>query len=216
GEILEFEHEGNGTYVWLPSADRTLGQIGQEFDLEITVDGVTITSSTMMNRVPPIDSLFFEFRENEALTDDGLYAQFFARDPSGLGDAYWIKTYQDSVYKGNPEQLNLAYDAGFDAGTGVDGVIFITPIRESLNNDADGLPAPWEEGQHIRVELHSISTDAFTFFEITREQVTNGNNGIFALPLANTPSNLNASDGGGVLGFFNVAAVSSAEAIAGS
>jgi len=43
--------------------------------------------------------------------------------------------------------------------------------------------------------------------------MTNGSNGIFALPVANSPSNIQAleADSPAALGFFNIAAVSAME-----
>jgi len=215
GVVTEFQHTQDGVYAWTPIPGETLGEVGNSFQLEINANGSTYTATAKMNRVPEIDTVSFEFRDDELGGDDGLYAEFFARDFPGQGDAYWIKTYRDDVFQSAPAQLNVAYDAGFDAGSGVDGIIFITPIREVLNNDANQGRVPYAEGEKIRVEIHSISQEGFSFLEIARDQINNGNNGIFALPLANAPSNISASGDVPALGFFNVAAVSVGENVAG-
>ena len=71
---------------------------------------------------------------------------------------------------------------------------------------------PWQPGDLIRVEIHSISLEAFTFLDIARDQMVNGDNTIFAIPLANTRGNVvNQMTGERALGIFNVANVSAQE-----
>ncbi len=207
GMIFDFTHIGGGEYVWTP-LDMNFGEIGDQFTLNISYLEDTYTAVTELFRVPEIDSLGIEFRENEIFLDDGLYGQFYARDFQGLGDTYWIKTFRNGEFLDKTQELNIAYDAGFDAGTGIDGLVFIPPIRELVNPlDEDLLPTPYLAGDEIKVEIHSISNAAFNFLEIARDQINNGDNGIFSIPLANTQSNVQ-SDTKTVLGFFNVAAVS--------
>ena len=214
GQRFHFEHSGQGNYVWSPESDQDrLGAVDDSFVLHIDSDEGTFRGEATIFRVPQIDSIGQEFRDDEIFLDDGIYLQFYARDFVGLGDAYWIKAFRNGTYLDKIEELNLAYDAGFDAGTGIDGLIFIPPIRELVNPvDEDLIPQPWDPGDHIRVEIHSMSTDAFNFMEIARDQIANGNNGIFGLPLANTNGNISRNDDGTMaLGFFNIAAVSSLE-----
>ncbi|MFT4565808.1 MAG: hypothetical protein ACI9FN_000761 [Saprospiraceae bacterium] len=208
GKVFTFTSQGDGTYIAETEID-SLGFVGDEYQLAILIDGIEYSADSKMNRVPVIDSIGVEFRDDELFSDDGLYANFYARDPKGTGDAYWIKTYANDLYLDKATELNLAFDAGFDAGTGIDGITFITPIREVINRlDEDGLVFPYVTGETIRVEIHSISVEAFNFMEIVRDQINNSQNGIFSLPLANARTNMSASDGSGVVGFFNVAAVS--------
>ena len=49
---------------------------------------------------------------------------FFARDPFGAGDTYWIKTYKNGSFLNKPQELNIAYDAAFDGGSASDGIVF--------------------------------------------------------------------------------------------
>ena len=93
-------------------------------------------------------------------------------------------------------------------------VTFIRPLRFGINAlDEDGLPRALNPGEKVASEIHSISNDAFRFLQIVQEQTTNGDNGIFTLPIANSRGNVFDSDGNLVLGVFNVAAVSSMEKI---
>ncbi len=216
GEIFEFSDQGNGDYNWEPSAGQSLGSVNDEFVLSIDLEGKSYSAFSKMNRVPIIDEITQELREDE-LGPDGIYAQFFARDFPGLGDTYWIKTYKNGKFLNKPNEINLAYDAGFDAGAEVDGIIFITPIREFINpfeevESGETQPSPWAAGDQIRIEIHSINLEAFLFIELARDQILNGDNTIFASPIANTSGNIvNQSADNEVLGIFNVAAISKLE-----
>lgn len=211
GKTFDFVAQGDGYYKVSVAID-SLGEVGDLYQLSVVVDESIYTAQAMMHRVPPIDSIGIEFRDDELFSDDGYYANFFARDFPGTGDAYWIKTYANGRYLDKASELNIAYDAGFDAGTGIDGITFITPIRELVNRlDEDNLAMPYEVGDTIRVEIHSMSNEAFNFMEIVRDQINNSQNGIFSLPLANARTNITSSGGASAVGFFNVARVSSSE-----
>lgn len=208
GASFDFSHIGDGRYVWSSNGE-SLGNEGDVFTLNVDYDNLNYTSTSIIHRVPVIDSVGVEFRVDEIFLDDGYYTQFYARDPMGKGDTYWIKTFHNGAYLDKSQELNIAYDAGFDAGSGVDGLIFIPPLRELTNRlDEDLLSVPYELGDTVSVELHSINNQAFNFLEIARDQINNGDNGIFSIPLANPRGNITASDGSLVLGFFNVAGVS--------
>lgn len=191
----------------------SLGSVEDVFNLEIIINGNSYTSSTIYNGVPAIDSLPINF-EDEDLRPDGYYAEVFARDLPGLGDSYWIKSYVNGQFLNKPAEINIAFDAGFDDGGMVDGLIFIPPIRTLVNPVLDSLEfeePPLQPGDEITVEVHSMSNAAFFFMERARDQLQNGDNGIFAQPIANTLGNIVSEDTDEVvLGVFNVAAVSSA------
>lgn len=212
---LKFEDMGNGKYTWTPAGNQKLSDYGNTLVLTIKVNDVTYTSTTTIKRVPAIDEIRQEVRENElGAVDGGIYCEFIARDLVGLGDSYWIKTYKNGNYLNKAREINLAFDAGFTAGSQTDGLVFIPPIRELTNpvpdEDADDV-SPWAAGDICRVEIHSISNEAFRFMEVVRDQVLNGTNGIFAEPLANAKGNIKSSDGKEVLGVFNIAKVSTLE-----
>ncbi len=217
GEEFIFEDQGDGNYIWSVAGDSTLGKLGSQYTLMIDVEGRQISSVTSMQPVPVIDSIVQEFREDELGGPDGIYAQFFARDIPGLGNTYWIKTFKNGLFLNKPDEINLAYDGGFDAGAEIDDIIFIPPIREAVNPVPDSAEAendvpPYEVGDRIRVEIHSISLEAFLFLEAARDQILNGSNTIFASPIANSPGNVySVSDDQEVLGVFCLSSVSSLE-----
>ncbi len=187
----------------------TIGQIGDSYELVIEHGTLTYSAESYMNDVPLIDSIMQEFRDDEVFLDDGIYCNFFARDLEGVDDSYWIKTFKNYTFLNRSTELALAWDAGFDSGAEVDGIIFIPPIREFANEiDDGGLPQPWLPGEKIRVEIHSITNASFDYMEILRDQLLNSLNGIFAEPLANPIGNIETTGDLEVLGQFNVAAVS--------
>jgi hypothetical protein len=222
GTVYNFEDEdNNGTYLWKPANGESFGRIGGTYGLSIvTEDGVEYVSASSMKRIMPIDSIVLEDREEEFGFPAGIYAELFARDFLGEGDAYWIKSFKNDAFLNKPQEINLAWDAAFTPGSGVDGVIFIGPIRQFINRVADtGDDAvddfdtpPWALGDSIKVEIHSLNPEAFLFLEQSLTQMTIGDAGIFAEPPANVPTNIvtlnseEASDQ--AIGFFNVSAVS--------
>lgn len=215
GKEFIFEETAPGTYTWMGNDGEILGMPGDQFDLNIEWENLTLTATSIMPPVPLIDSIQQEFRDDELSGPDGIYTQFFARDLPGLGNTYWIKTFKNDRYLNKPEEINLAFDAGFDGGSQLDGLIFIPPIRELTNPIPDDFPAedpPYQAGDRIRVEIHSITLEAFEFMSMVRDQILNGNNTIFASPIANSEGNINSDEPTGeVLGVFCVSAVSSAE-----
>ncbi|MEL7161439.1 MAG: DUF4249 domain-containing protein [Bacteroidota bacterium] len=211
GELADcriFSHVGNGTYEWVPAPGDSLGPIGTEYALGIQRGERQYASTTTLNRTATIDSISFQFEEEALGLDEGFYAQIYARDPVGEGDAYWIRSTINDTTLLRPFEINLAYDAVFDPGTGADGITYIFPIRFGINRlDDDGSPVPIEEGDKVEVEIWSLSQEAYLFLTIASEQIANGESGIFGLPVANSPGNVVDIDSGEpVLGFFNVAA----------
>ena len=192
-------------------------EIGKSYALNILLtNGTLIKGQTIMGDVPQIDSITTEFIEGDLRGPDGIYAEFFARDLPGFGNTYWIKTFKNNVFLNKPQEINLAYDAGFDPGARLDNFIFITPIRFLINpvpsddEVLDEVP-PYISGDTIRVEIHSLSEETFDFLAIARDQLINGDAGIFASPIANALGNLTTTGQDEVLGAFNVAHVSSLE-----
>ncbi len=212
GKVLNFTDQGNGDYTY-DATSESIGSVGDIFNLQIDVKGKSISSSSTLNPVPPIDSIVQEYRDDSF--GEGIYCNFFSRDLLGLGDVYWIKTYQNDQFLARPLEINLAFDAGFAAGSEVDNLIFIPPIREAMNPIQDSLgTSPWKVGDKCRVEIHSLNLDGFFFMEAVRTQLQNSLNTIFAEPITNSKGNLvNNSDDEEILGIFNVASISALEVV---
>ncbi len=209
---FEFEGQGAGEYRWEPNGT-TFGQVGDTFTLEFQLDGTTYSSSTSIRRTAEIDSISVFFEEETLFTDEGLYAELFARDQPGRGDTYWIRATKNDTLLNRPTEIAVVFDATFDAGADLDGIYFLPPLRAAITPlDDDGLPIPFEPGDRITAEVHSINETAFRFLTIAAEQITN--EGIFAVPVANAPGNVVREDTGEpILGIFNIAEVVRAETV---
>jgi hypothetical protein len=205
-----------GTYVWTPATGITFGQAGREYTLTITTGGETLTSNTRMGSVPQIDSITFSFEPGNDLVADWYLAEFWAVDLPEFGNTYWIKSYKNDTLLNKPSELNLAYDAAFSKSGAFSGVQFIAPIRTGINpfdQDSRGnFVSPFEVGDSVYVEIHSLSEASFTY--LTQVAIQTDRPGgfaeLFATPLANVSTNITNVNATGtkVVGFFNVASVS--------
>jgi hypothetical protein len=201
-----------GSYEW---SSGSFGTIGHNYKLSITVNGETFEASSHMGRVPPIDSITFEKADNSTNKKVRYVGEFWAVDPVGPGDAYWIRTHKEDTLLNKPSEINIAYDAGLSAGGDADGVEFILPIRRGITPDdsnESGNPSPFLQGDSVYVEINSITIAAFNYLGevITQTNRPGGFAELFASPIANVSTNIkNVNPSGSTaLGFFNVAAVS--------
>lgn len=222
GITYNFEDPNNdGSYTWTPEVGAHLGAINEGYLLSITTaEGIEYNAVSAMNRIMPIDSITLEEREEALGEVAGIYAEFFAVDSPGQGDAYWIKTYKNGQFLNKAKEMNIAFDAAYTPNSGIDGVNFILPIRQFVNRvadegddaiDTDKL-SPWALGDSINIEIHSLNIDAFFFLEQAFTQMTIGDAGIFAEPPSNVPTNIEVQNSTEAkdqpIGFFNISAVS--------
>ncbi|MBY0435474.1 MAG: DUF4249 domain-containing protein [Cyclobacteriaceae bacterium] len=218
GKVYSFIEDDKkpGNYLWKPSASEVFGKVGDQFTLTIQTNGETFQSVSFMGRVPVIDSISFDTEKRIGATDSITQAEFWATDPLGPGDAYWIRTFKNGVALLKPSELNVAFDAGFSPGGRTDGVIFITPIRRGINsndtNDDGTIPSPIKPGDSINVQINSITKAAFEYLNQVSIQTNRpgGFQELFSTPLANVSTNINNvnPNGSKAVGFFNVSAVS--------
>ncbi|OJJ19141.1 hypothetical protein BKI52_20210 [marine bacterium AO1-C] len=187
------------------------GAVDVTYTLNVQYQGQEYQATTTLSRVPPIDSLVFTKAEEAdggpGSVSTGYQAEFFATDIPGVGDFYRIKTYQNGVLMNKPSDLTSFQDLN------VDGLPFILPVRLSINptnEDNDG----FKQGDMVKVELLSISEEAFLFFDQLETQTNNG--GLFADPIANVPTNISNVNPSGpkAVGFFYASGVSTIEGIA--
>lgn len=216
GKVYTFtEEDEKGTYLWRPVGSEVFGETGLTYTLSISVGGETIQSSTGMRDVPPVDSITFNMQKGNSFVDDLYFAEFWATDLEPMDDTYWIRTYKNGELLNLPGDINLAYDAAF-LGSEFTGVMFISPIRTSINafDEADdgSILSPYVLGDSLYVEINSISRPAFDFLNevIIQTDRPGGFGELFSTPLANMPTNLKNINPTGtkVVGFFNVAAAS--------
>jgi len=140
--------------------------------------------------------------------DTGRYCEIFAYDLPGIGNHYWLKTFRNDTLLGDIDEINISQDMGNNSN-GLDGDLFLYPVRFTQLNQ---FLRPYIGGDKVRVEIHSISREAYYWFQLVFNESNNG--GLFATPPVNIMSNLfyiNQNPKRGIAGFFNVAAVNAAE-----
>jgi hypothetical protein len=203
-----------GSYDWSP-ASGSFGTIGHNYKLSIVLNGETFEAPSHMGRVPPVDSITFAKDERSTSNKTRFQGEFWAKDPAGPGDAYWIRATKNDTLLNKPSEINIAYDAGLSAGGDADGVEFLPPIRRKITPDNAGVsgnPSPYWPGDSVYVEINSITVAAFNFLNEVMVQTNRpgGFSELFARPIANVSTNVkNVNPAGSmVVGFFNVAAVS--------
>ncbi|WP_375443510.1 DUF4249 domain-containing protein [uncultured Fibrella sp.] len=207
GRVFSFtDPDNDGVYTWKPAnaKDTTrIGVIGRTYGLQIQHQGETYVSATQMPRIPRIDSLtFFKDRVTPLSTEEGYRAEFFATDLPGAVDYYYIRFYRNGQLQVRTQDIVLAYNGAFRGSADTDGLMFIRPIRRSINPEK-----LYALNDSVRVELRTITFEGYTFWELLKAQLQNA--GLFATPPSNVPSNIrNQKTGGqGAVGFFLVSPV---------
>ena len=212
GKIFPFIHDSMGYYRWNPNelSGDTL-TVGSSYALFIIENGDTVIGVTKLYPTADrIDSLRTIPTKGNGppFIDTGRYCEIFAYDLPGIGNHYWLKTFRNDTLLGDINNLNIAQDMGNNSN-GQDGDLFIYPVRFSQLNE---FLRPYVDGEKVRVEIHSISREAYYWFQLIVNESNNG--GLFATPPVNIMSNLfylNQNPKRGIAGFFNVAAVNAAE-----
>jgi hypothetical protein len=222
GTIFTFtESSTQGWYEWDPTQnDDSLGLPGVTYSLRVSTGGVDYTSLSLTRGAPAIDSITFNFEPANTFADATWYAEMWARDIEGPGNAYWIRGWKNGEYLNKPTEILTAYDAGFSRGSEVDGLIFITPVRTGpgINPDFEfdedrnkALPY-YVDGDSVYIEIHSVSEATFDFLNLMKTEIDRpgGFGELFATPIDNVPTNIVPSQAGvKVVGCFNVSTVSS-------
>lgn len=220
GTVYVFDEDPatKGNYQWTPSPGQGFGAVGRKYQLTVSLGGEVFLATSQMKRTTSVDSITFAQQQSRAAFPDGSFvAEFWGQDQPGVGDAYWIRTYKNGMLLNRPAEISLAFDSGFSPGGDFDGVVFIAPIRRSINSidkdpaDDTKLLPPLAEGDSIYVELHSLTLEAFDHVTQMKTQ-TNRNGGfgeLFAKPLSNISTNIQNANPGGTkaVGFFSVSAV---------
>ncbi len=212
----DFTHKSKGNYEWIPSPENPrIGKVGNSYNLYVEIGANLYTSTSLLNRVPEIDSISFSYKE-DGIYPEGYYAQFYANDIMGPGDTYWIKAYKNGIYLNKPSELNLAFDAGFSAGSNIDGIMFMEIIRDMINpydDDENGEEMPsYAPGDSVFVEILSTNYEAHIYLTELKLQTERpgGFAELFSVPLANVPTNILSinPEENKTIGFFNMSAVS--------
>ncbi|MCP9767869.1 DUF4249 domain-containing protein [Lacihabitans sp. LS3-19] len=204
--------DNDGIYTYTPKNNEYLKQ-DERTALYIKYENEEYYSLSELKRVPKIDSIGYEvfsfpITPPNGGPKDGFLAQFYANDIVGDGDTYMIRSYKNDTLRFAPNDITLAYDAGFSAGSKSDGLLFILPIRQSINQTL------FLDKDKLKVELFSIPVEAYYYLFQLKQESSNG--GIFATPLSNIPTNiinLNGQSTKKAIGAFFVSKVSTFETV---
>ena len=167
-----------------------IGVVGRNYHLEVLVDEQVYEANDLLNPVTKIDSLTSQINEEERDDPDkaGKFYEvlMFAKEPQNTTDYYLFKFYRnDSLTVYSDTDIYYADD-------------------ELLGESIDGVPSPvyYAPGDLARVEMYSISRDAYVFYNDLQRLLTN-DGGLFGQPPSNSRSNLS----NGALGFFQASSV---------
>lgn len=199
GNRYDFVHNPGGdadsTGYYRPSIP-FLGVAGRNYHLEVLVDEEVYEASDLLTPVTKIDSLTSQINEEEREDPDkaGKFYEvlMFAKEPQSSTDYYLFKFYRnDSLTVYSDTDIYYADD-------------------ELLGESIDGVPSPvyYAPGDRARVEMYSISRDAYVFYNDLQRLLTN-DGGLFGQPPSNSRTNLS----NGALGFFQASSVDVTELV---
>lgn len=207
GRVYNFIPESNGVYSYTPVAGDDFCKVGNKYELVIKYKGEEFYANSIVNPVPPIDSIRIKKEENPFTGEEIKLAEFFAVDIKGRKDFYWIKTIYNDTLKKLDNADNVS-DGAF-SGDGADGLPFIQPMRYAINKE--GGRTPYVPGDTITVKLLSITEGTYDWLFDVFSQTNNG--GLFATPPYNVRTNLknrNPQSKTKAYGFFCTSAISQA------
>lgn len=173
-----------------------LGVVGRTYHLSVQVDETLYEAIDVLTPVTPIDSLSSRINEDEREDPDkaGKYYEIlmFAKEPQDRTDYYLFKFYRnDTLVVATDTDIYYADD-------------------KLLGENIDGVPSPvyYAPGDLARIEVYSLSRDAFIFYSDLQRLLTN-DGGLFGQPPSNSRTNLT----NGALGFFQASSLNRDEIV---
>lgn len=195
GNFHNFTYKGNGWYYFVPNANTF--KFNNTYTL-IVKEGVnTYLSQSTLRSPTTIDSFTYNFEEQGRFGGTkGNYVTLWAKDKPGIGDYYWFKLYRNDSIQLKSSEITLAADNAFTSNEDADGDLFIIPIRENFTI------RPFKAGETAKIDVLTIPQELHLYLTLIQTQLNN--QGLFAVPPSNIPSNIfcvNNQDKK-VLGFF--------------
>ena len=212
-----FSPDGKGSYNYTPLMNDSMTQINHKYQLNITYNENTYTALSTLHPTTLVDSIAFRSSgndfagnfPNDTTNPRKYYPIYLAQDIKGEADYYWVKVYKNGVFYNGPNQLNAFQDAGY---SGTDGEFFLPPVcyfglTPSTN--------PIYKGDVCTIEILSINENTTEFLGQLQGQLTNSENGLFALTPQNVKTNIQKTSGTlPVIGWFNMGATTSRSTVA--
>lgn len=214
GQDYIFADEGGGNHVLRQNAGDTMCRVGHQYKLEVTVNGVVYNALTTQKRTAVINNIDTNYVPAGTAFGQAFDAYYFcelqAMDVvAGETDYYWVKNFRNDTlfFEASDMGFSFSIDGTNGPVTGIDAdsTNFTPPATFVLFKQF--LP-----GDKCKVQIHSLSREAYNFFIQLSQQVNNG--GLFATTPENVKTNLNTPKGATkAVGWFNVATVASKEIV---
>lgn len=205
GNTYEFIYS-NGKYVYNPGLASRIGFVDHQYKLEITALGDRYEAFDQINRVPPVDSITFKFKEGVSDESDGYEAIFYAKDLPGKTDYYWIRTYLNGKRHRYVREIYSIDGSVYEDIS--DGFDFIPPLTEGIT-DPENL---FKKDDKVKVLIRSLSKQSYKFIEQVSQLLED--DALFETIPTNIKSNfrnVNPNSNKKLLGWFGTTAESSLE-----
>ena len=205
------DDNNNGTYRWNYTPGDTLIKANRGYALQVKYDDEVFYSFQIANPVPKIDSVVFvnanesEFGQLNNSDTVKYIGELYAQDFRGRRDYYQIRAYQNGEANFTSDENDLSVDGEFNENEN-DGITFIVPVRQ-LITDFGKL---FVEGDSLYAELRSIAPETYYFMTLVSLELSKSDQGIFAVPATNMPSNIVNADKNSdkiPLGWFSVSKI---------
>lgn len=211
-----FTPDGNGNYIYNPLFNDSMTVIGHKYQLNISHNGNNYFALSTLNKTTVVDSIIFRSTPrdlagnypNDTTTPRKFYPLVVARDIKGEADYYWLRVYKNGVFYNGPNQIK----AFQDGGDGSDGFLF-NPQFSFFQLTPDENPI--YRYDVCTIEILSINSNTNDYLAQLQTQLTNSENGLFAVTPQNVKTNIQQTAGTQkAIGWFNMGSSSSKSRIA--
>jgi hypothetical protein len=209
GKDFSFADEGAGKHVLRLNDGDTLARVGHQYELRVTVSGVTYKALSLEKRTGVIYDIDTNYVSGGSFQGRKVQPFYFcelkAMDlVAGETDYYWVKTLRNDTLLFGPDEMGISFcidgTGGPVTGIDADSINFTQPV--TLLGFKAFLP-----GDKCEAQIHSISRETYNFFIQLAQQVNNG--GLFATTPENVRTNITTPKDAQVkaIGWFNMATV---------
>jgi hypothetical protein len=182
-----FNYTSNGNYVYPITTADTIAKPGHFYELYVTIEGNTYTSSGKQNRAALIENIITDpvVQAFGPVSEDTTFTcVLIAKDKSdNVPDYYWIRGFRNDSLIDTPNEVNVCIDGTGGAVTNTaDDSIYFTPPGTLLNFKE------YKINSKCGAEVHAISRENYFWFIQASAQINNG--GLFATTPENVKTNI--------------------------
>ena len=176
GTRIEAEEKGDGLY----GSYQVYTIPGEEYRLNVEVEGTVYSAVSELNHKPEIDSLGYELYNGSRFLDSGYRLNVYFSDPAGEENYYRIKIYKNGDIMDRVNDLIVFDDSG------INGKSIEVTLRGQI----------FEDGDTAYVEMLSIDELAWRYFTTFKEAADIN-------PGSPAPANPVTNFNNGALGYFS-------------